>query len=59
MADPRVSMLLLGVSKASDVDTNIEIITANTEYTLEDRAMLAEFAAKAYEHPAVTELEIA
>ena len=59
MADPRISMLLLGVSKASDVDTNIEIITANTEFTLEDRAMLAEFAAKAYEHPAVTELEIA
>lgn len=59
MGDPRVSMLLMGVSKPGDIDANIEIITGNTEYTVEDRALLAEFAAKAYEHPAVTELKIA
>lgn len=59
MADPRVSMLLIGASKPTDIDANIEIMTANTDYTLEDRALLAEFAAKAYENPVVTELNIA
>lgn len=58
LSDPRVSILLLGVSLPGDVDTNIGILTGDTTYTLEDRTLLAEFSAKAYEHPAVTEYPI-
>jgi predicted aldo/keto reductase-like oxidoreductase len=58
LSDPRVNILLLGVSLPSDVDQNIATLTADTAYTNEDRAMLAEFSAKAYEAPVVTELKI-
>lgn len=58
LSDPRVSILLLGVSLPGDVDANIEILTGNTEYTLEDRTLLAEFSARAYEHPDVTAFKI-
>jgi len=58
LSDPRVSILLLGVSMPTDVDTNIDILTGETAYTLEDRELLAEFSAKAYTHPDVTAYEI-
>lgn len=58
LADPRVCILNIGVSLPDDVEKNIAILAGNTEYTLEDRALLAEFSAKAYENPAVSDLKI-
>ena len=58
LTDPRVSILLLGVSLPDDVDKNIATLTGDTTYSNEDRMLLSEFAAKAYEAPVVTELKV-
>ena len=58
LQDPRVSLLNIGVSMPSDVDRNIKTLTGNLAYTNEDRTMLADFAAKAYEAEAVKKMKV-
>jgi predicted aldo/keto reductase-like oxidoreductase len=54
--DERIHMLNIGVSLPDDVATNIAILTGDTTLTQEDRHLLAEFSAIAYEWPRVKEL---
>lgn len=58
LRDERVSMLNIGVSMPSDIDRNVATITANPTYTNEDRDILAEFSARAYESQLVKEMEV-
>ncbi len=58
LRDQRVSMLNIGVSLPSDVDQNLATITGPSTYTNEDRDVLAEFSAKAYESKMVKEMEV-
>jgi predicted aldo/keto reductase-like oxidoreductase len=56
--DPRVHVLNIGVSLATDVNRNLEIFTGDMTLTNHDRLLLASFAEKAYLHPSVEELKI-
>lgn len=48
LSDPRISMLNIGVSYPGDIAENIKIVTSDTALTNADRALLADFSAKAY-----------
>ncbi|MCC6145234.1 MAG: aldo/keto reductase [Candidatus Hydrogenedentes bacterium] len=51
--DDRIHMLNIGVSLPGDVEKNIAILTADTTLTAEDKHLLAEVSAIAYEWPRV------
>ncbi|MBX3175972.1 MAG: aldo/keto reductase [Candidatus Hydrogenedentes bacterium] len=54
--DSRIHLLNIGISVPEDLDANIATLTGDTALTNEDRMLLASFAEKAYEQPAVQEL---
>lgn len=58
LQDPRISVYNIGVSYPGDVDKNIAIICGDTRFTDEDRQLLAEFAARAYQHESVQKLPV-
>lgn len=58
LRDERVSMLNIGVSMPSDIDNNLVTITGDPTYTNQDRDILAEFSAQAYESQLVKEMEV-
>ena len=58
LQDPRISMLNIGVSMPSDVDRNLKTLTGNLAFTNEDRTLLAEFSAKAYEAETVKKMKV-
>jgi hypothetical protein len=41
-----------------EIDANIKILSGDTTYTLEDRALLAEFSAKLYDTDAMKKLKV-
>ena len=45
--DVRVHLLAIGKRLESEVDANIETLSGDVTYTEDDRALLAEYAAKA------------
>ncbi len=49
LQDQRVSMLNIGVSVPSDLEANIATLTGDTTLTSDDRSLLADFSARAYE----------
>ena len=57
-SDPRVHVINLGISLPGDIDANMEIFTGDLGYTNEDRLLLADFSAKAYEHEYVAGLKV-
>ncbi len=59
LRDTRIAMYNIGVSYPDDMDKNIAIFTGDTAFTEEDRMLLAEFAARAYQHPSIQELPVA
>jgi predicted aldo/keto reductase-like oxidoreductase len=56
--DPRISVLNLGISLPTDLAANLAIFTGDTTLTAEDRLLLADFAARAYESEYVQGLKI-
>lgn len=58
LQDPRISMLNIGVSMPSDVDENLKTITGDLTYTAEDRRLLSQFAARAYDAEAIKKLAV-
>lgn len=56
--DPRVHILNLGISLPDDLDKNLATFAGDLTLTEEDRLLLAEFAAKAYESEYVKGLEM-
>lgn len=58
LSDPRVNILNLGISFPKDIDANLEILTGDLTFTNDDRLLLAEFSAIAYQHPEVQELRV-
>ncbi|MCS7239584.1 MAG: aldo/keto reductase [Thermoguttaceae bacterium] len=47
--DPRVHVLTIGMRLTKEIDFNLAVISGDTTYTLQDRALLANFCAKLYE----------
>ncbi len=58
LQDPRVDILNIGMRLEEEVDANIKILCRDTTYTLEDRALLAEFSARLYESDAIKKMRI-
>jgi len=56
--DKRIDMLTIGMRLKEEVDANIKILTGDTAYTTEDRLLLADFSAKAFESDAIKRMKI-
>jgi len=49
MQDKRINLLVIGMRFKEEVDANIKVISADGNFTEEDRALLEEFTRKLYE----------
>ncbi|MBX7258342.1 MAG: aldo/keto reductase [Candidatus Hydrogenedentes bacterium] len=58
LSDERVHLLNIGMSVPTDIDDCIATLSGNTTLTHADRALLADFSAKAYLHPSIQELPV-
>ena len=58
LQDQRVNILCIGMRLKEEVDANIKIMTGETTYTPEDRALLAEFSAKMYDTDAIKKMKV-
>jgi predicted aldo/keto reductase-like oxidoreductase len=56
--DDRVDLLVIGMRLQEEVDANIKTLSDDTTYTLEDRALLTEFSAKAYDSDAIKKMKV-
>ena len=56
--DDRIDILTIGMRLKEEVDANIKTLSRDVTYTLEDRALLAEFCAKAYDTDAIKAMKI-
>jgi hypothetical protein len=54
----RVHILNLGMRPRQEVHANIKILAGDATYTLDDRALLAEFCAKAYDSDAIKKMRV-
>ena len=58
LQDQRIDVLNIGMRLKEEIDANLKILTGDADYTLEDRALLAEFSAKLYDTDAIRTLKI-
>ena len=58
LQDPRIHVLNIGMRLKEEIDANIGILCGEAAYTLEDRALLAEFSAKLYDTDAIKKLRV-
>lgn len=56
--DPRVHLLVIGMRLPEEIDANLGILSSDLAFTVEDRALLAEFSAQLYETDAVKRLKV-
>ena len=58
LQDERINLLTIGMRLKKEVDANIKTLSSDATYTLDDRALLAEFSAKAFESDAIKRMRI-
>jgi hypothetical protein len=58
LQDPRVHILNIGMRLREEIDANLRILSGDLTYTLDDRALLAEFSAKLFDTEAIKKLRI-
>jgi len=58
LQDERIDMLTIGMRLEGEIDANIKTLSCDTTYTLNDRALLAEFSVKAFESDAIKRMKI-
>lgn len=58
LSDRRIHQLLIGMRFPHEIDANIRVLNGDTTYTLKDRALLAEYTARAYESEAIRGLRV-
>ncbi len=56
--DERIDQLVIGMRLESEIDANIEILSRDLTYTDDDRALLSEYSAMAYESDAIKKMRI-
>jgi len=56
--DDRIDLLVIGMRLKKEIDANIKTLSGDVTYTLDDRALLAEFTAKAFESDAIKKMRI-
>ena len=57
LREPKPPVLVVGISRPSDVDENIATLRANRSFTAQDQKLLAEFTARALKSPIVQNLK--
>jgi predicted aldo/keto reductase-like oxidoreductase len=58
LQDERVHVMNISMRLKGEIDANLKILAGDTTYTLEDRALLAEFSAMLYDTDAVKKMRI-
>ena len=58
LSDERIQLLVIGMRLKEEVDANIKILSGEAKFTLDDRALLTEYCAKAYESDAIKKMRI-
>ena len=58
LSDERIQLLVIGMRLKEEVDANINTLCGDVTYTLDDRALLTEFCAKAYDNDAMKAMRI-
>lgn len=58
LQDKRIHLLTIGMRLKEEVDANIKTLLGDATYTLDDRALLAEFCAKAFDSDAIKAMRI-
>jgi predicted aldo/keto reductase-like oxidoreductase len=58
LEDQRIQLLVIGMRLAEEIDANIRTLSGDVTYTLEDRALLTEFCAKAFDSDAIKRMRI-
>jgi hypothetical protein len=58
LGDARIHLLVIGMRLKEEVDANIKTLSGDVTYTLDDRALLAEFCARAYDSDAIKAMRI-
>ena len=56
--DDRVHLLVIEMRGKTEVDANIRIPSRDATYTTDDRALLSEFCAKAFDSNAIKKMKI-
>ena len=56
--DDRIDLLVIGMRLEQDIDANIKTLSGDATYTADDRSLLTEFCAQAYETDAIKRLTI-
>ena len=56
--DDRIDLLVIGMRLEKDIDANIKTLSEDLSYSSDDRALLAEFRAKAYDSDAIKAMRI-
>jgi predicted aldo/keto reductase-like oxidoreductase len=57
LQDQRIHLLNIGMRLKEEIDANLKLLAGETAYTLEDRALLAEFSAKLYDTDAIKKMK--
>ena len=58
LQDERIDMLTIGMRLEGEIDANIKTLSGDATYTPNDRALLAEFSAKAFESDAIKKMSV-
>ena len=58
LGDNRIQLLIIGMRLKEEVDANIRTLTGDVKFTSDDRALLAEFAAKAFDSNAIKAMKV-
>ena len=58
LQDERIDLLVIGMRLQKELDANVRTLADDPSYTLDDRALLAEFMAKAYDSDAVRKMRV-
>jgi predicted aldo/keto reductase-like oxidoreductase len=58
LQDPRVHVLNVGMRLKEEIDANLKVLSGDVTYTLDDRALLAEFSARLFDTDAIKKLRV-
>jgi predicted aldo/keto reductase-like oxidoreductase len=58
LQDKRIDLLNIGMRLKEEIDANIKVLSGDVTYTLEDRALLAEFSAKVLDSDAIKTMRV-
>jgi len=56
--DERIDLLVIGMRLKEEVDANIKTLAGDVTYTLDDRGLLAEFTAEAFDSDAIKRMRV-